>query len=122
MQLVIVGFRSLIYFSPRDLTDIGEIGAGKILELITCSATAPGMMVKIALISNKTKFSSSLFIERCLILATPFQLSILSTALSTELNKYVLHLNSLQKKWISSTKCYKTTTTEHSSSNKADPN
>ena len=39
-----------------------------------------------------------------------------------ELNKYVLHLNSLLKKWITFTKSYKTTTTHHISFNKAKPN
>ena len=33
-----------------------------------------------------------------------------------------LHLNSLQRKWITFTKSYKTTTTKHSSFNKANPN
>ena len=45
---------------------------------------------------------------------TPFQQNyLLSTLSSTELNKYVLHLNSLQRKWITFTKSYKTTTTQH---------
>ena len=39
----------------------------EILELITCSATGTGMLVKRALTSNETKVSSSGFIERCLI-------------------------------------------------------
>ena len=39
----------------------------EILELITCSATGTGILVKKALISNETKVSSSGFIERCLI-------------------------------------------------------
>ena len=47
---------------------------------------------------------------------------LLSTTSSTELNKYVLHLNSLQKKWITFTKSYKTSTTQHSSFKKANPN
>ena len=47
---------------------------------------------------------------------------LISTPSSTELNKYVLHLNSLQKKWITFTKSYKTTTTQHSSFNKTHPN
>ena len=46
----------------------------------------------------------------------------LSTPSSEELNKYVLHLNSLQKKWITFTKSNKTTTTQHSSFNKENPN
>ena len=36
----------------------------EILELITCSATGTGMLVKTALTSNKTKVSSSGFIKR----------------------------------------------------------
>ena len=39
----------------------------EILELITCSATGTGMLVKRALTSNETKVSSSGLIERCLI-------------------------------------------------------
>ena len=43
---------------------------------------------------------------------TPFQQNyLLSTPSSTELNKYVLHLNFLQKKCITFTKCYNSTTT-----------
>ena len=56
-------------------------------------------------------------------LTTPFQQNyLLSTLSSTELNKYVLHLTSLQKKWITFTKSYKTTTTQNSSFNKANLN
>ena len=47
---------------------------------------------------------------------------LLSMVSSTEINKYVLHLNSLQRKWITFTKSYKTTTTQDSSFNKANPN
>ena len=36
---------------------------------------------------------------------------LLSTLSSTELNRYVPHLNSLQRKWITFTESYKTTTT-----------
>ena len=39
----------------------------EILELITCSATGTGILVKRALTSNETKVSSSGFIERYLI-------------------------------------------------------
>ena len=39
----------------------------EILELITCSATGSGMLVKRVLTSDETKVSSSGFIERCLI-------------------------------------------------------
>ena len=53
----------------------------------------------------------------------PFQQNyLLSTFSSTELNNYVLHLNSLQRKWFTFMKSYKTTTTQHSSFNKANPN
>ena len=51
----------------------------------------------------------------------PISAKLLSTASSTELNKFVLHLNSLQRKWITFTKSYKTTTTQHSSFSKAKP-
>ena len=60
-------FQKLDEFFCRDLADIGEIGAGRNLELITCSATGPGMLVKRVLTSYETKVSSSGFIERCLI-------------------------------------------------------
>ena len=39
----------------------------EILELITCSATGTGMLVKRALTSNETKVSSSQFIEISLV-------------------------------------------------------
>ena len=39
----------------------------EVLELITCSATGTGMLVKRALSSNETKGSSSGLSERCLI-------------------------------------------------------
>ena len=42
-------------FFCMDLADIGEIGA-EILELITCSATGTGLLVKRVLTSNETKF------------------------------------------------------------------
>ena len=47
---------------------------------------------------------------------------LLSTPSSKELNKYVLHLTILQKKWITFTKSYRTNTTQHSSFNKANLN
>ena len=56
-------------------------------------------------------------------LTTPFQQNyLLSTPSSTELSKYVLHLNSLQKKCITFTKSFKTTTTQNSSFDRANPN
>ena len=49
-------------------------------------------------------------------LIIPFQQNyLLSTPSSTKLNKYILHLNSLQKKWIIFTMSYKTATALHSS-------
>ena len=39
----------------------------EIFELITCSVTGTGMLVKRALTSNETKISSSGFTERCFI-------------------------------------------------------
>ena len=56
-------------------------------------------------------------------LTIPFQQNyLLSTPSSTELNKYVLWLNSLQGKWNHLHKVHKTTTTKHSSFKKANPN
>ena len=49
------------------------------------------------------------------------QLSIIHTLIHG-VKKYVLHLNSLQRKWITFTKSYKTATTQHSSFSKANPN
>ena len=49
----------------------------EILELITCSATGSGMLVKRALASNETKVSSSGFIERCLIFLMKSVLSLM---------------------------------------------
>ena len=45
-------------------------------------------------------------------------LSVLHTLIHRD-NRYALHLNFLLKKWITFTKHYKTTTTQHSSFNKA---
>ena len=64
MQLVIVNSRRLIYFSVGILQTLVQV---EIFELITCSVTGTGMLVKRALTSNETKVSSSRFIERCLI-------------------------------------------------------
>ena len=49
------------------------------------------------------------------------KLSVIHTLIQ-ELNKYVPHMNFLQKKWITFTKSCKTTTTQYSSFNKANPN
>ena len=68
MQLVIVNSRSLINFSCRDLADIGETGACRVLELMTCSATGTVILMKTALTSNETKVSSYGFTERCFFL------------------------------------------------------
>ena len=48
----------------------------EILELITCSATGTGMLVKRPLTSKETKVNSSGFIERCLIFLMKSVLSI----------------------------------------------
>ena len=52
-----------------------------ILELITCSATGTGMLVKRALISNETKVSSSGCIEKCLIFLMKSVLSLTKDSL-----------------------------------------
>ena len=54
-------------FSVGILQILVKLVQVEILELITCSATGTGMLVKRALTSNETKVSSSGFIERCLI-------------------------------------------------------
>ena len=48
----------------------------EILELMTCSVTATGILVKGSLTSNETKVSSSQFIERCLIFLMKHVLSL----------------------------------------------
>ena len=54
-------------FTVRILQTLVKLVQVEILELITCSATGTGMLVKRALASNQTNISSSGFIERCLI-------------------------------------------------------
>ena len=54
-------------FSVGILQTLVKLVQVEILELITCSVTGTGMLVKKALTSNETKVSSSGFIERCLI-------------------------------------------------------
>ena len=67
MQLVIVNSRSLTNFSVGILQTLVKLVQVEILELITCSATGTGMLVRRALASKETKVSSSGLIERCLI-------------------------------------------------------
>ena len=67
MQLVKMNSRSLMNFSVGILQTLVKLVQVEILQLITCSATGTGMLVKRALTSNETKVSSSGFIERCLI-------------------------------------------------------
>ena len=67
MQLVRVNSRSLINFSVGILQTLVKLVQVQILELITCSTTGTGTLVKRAMTSNETKVSSSGFIERCLI-------------------------------------------------------
>ena len=64
---MIVNSRSLRNFSVGILQALLKLVQVEILELITCSATGTGMLVKRALTSNQIKVSSSGFIERCLI-------------------------------------------------------
>ena len=71
------------------------------------SAKACHDFIMILLCFNTTRFYSSY---------------LLSKPSSTELNKYVLHLNFLWRKWITFTKSYQTITTQHSPFNKANPN
>ena len=73
---MIVSSRSLIIFSVGILQTLVELVQVEILELITCSVTGTGMLVKRALISNETKVSSSGFIERCLIFLMKSMLSL----------------------------------------------
>ena len=54
-------------FSVGILQTLVKLVQVEILELITCSATDTGMLVKSTLTSDETKVSSSRFIERCLI-------------------------------------------------------
>ena len=62
MQLVRVNSRSWMRFSVGILQILVRLVQVEILELITCSATSTGMLVKRALISNETTVSSSGFI------------------------------------------------------------
>ena len=66
MQLVKVNSKSLINFSVGILQTLVKLVQVELFELITCSATGTGMLVKRALTSNETKVSSG-FIKRCLI-------------------------------------------------------
>ena len=60
-QFGIVNSRSLMNFSVGILQTLVKLVQGEILELITCSATGTGMLVK------RTLTSSSGFTERCFI-------------------------------------------------------
>ena len=77
MQLVRVNSRSLMNFSVGILQTLVKLVQVEILELMTCSATGTGMLVKRALTSNETKVSSSRFIERCLIFMMKYVLSLI---------------------------------------------
>ena len=54
-------------FSVRILLTLVKLVQVENLELITCSTTGTGMLVKRALTSNEAKVSFSGFIDRCLI-------------------------------------------------------
>ena len=75
MQLVIVNFRSLMNISVGILQTLVELVQVDIFELITCSTTGTGMLVKRALTLNETKVSSSGFIKKCLIFLMKYILS-----------------------------------------------
>ena len=59
MQLVNVYSKSLMTFSVGILQMLVKLVQAEILELITCSATGTGMLVKRALTSDETNDSSS---------------------------------------------------------------
>ena len=67
MQLVKVNSRSLLNFTIGILQTLVKLVQVEILELITCSATGTGMLVKRALTSDETNVSSYGLIERWLI-------------------------------------------------------
>ena len=56
---MIVNSRSLMNFSVGILYTLVKLVQVEILELITCSATGTGILVKTALTSNETKVSFS---------------------------------------------------------------
>ena len=60
MQLVIVSSRSLMNFTVGTLQILVKLVQVEILEMITCSATDTGMLLKRALTSNETKISTFL--------------------------------------------------------------
>ena len=61
-------FKSLMNFSVGILQILVKLVEVEILELITCSATGTGMLMKRALTPNETKVFSYGFIKRCLII------------------------------------------------------
>ena len=64
-------------FSVGILQILVKLVQVEILELIACSATGTGMLVKRALTSNETKVYSSGFIDRCLIFSVKSVLSLM---------------------------------------------
>ena len=65
----------------------------EIVELITCSGTGTGMLVKRALTSNETNVSSSGFIERCLIFLMKSVLSLTKDEVLPQLFWKILVMN-----------------------------
>ena len=63
---MIVKFQKLPDFFVGILQTLVKFVQVGILELITCSATGTGKLVKTALTSNEATVSSSGFIQRCL--------------------------------------------------------
>ena len=65
MQLVKVNSKNLMIFTVGIFQALMKLVQVENLELITCSTTGTGMLVKRVLMSNETNVSSSGFIERC---------------------------------------------------------
>ena len=71
-----VNSRSVTNFTAGILQTLVKLMQVELLELITCSATGTGLLVKRSLTSNETNVSSSGFIERCLIFLMKSALSL----------------------------------------------
>ena len=75
MQLVIVNSRNVMNFSVGILQTLVKLVQVEILELVTCSATGTGMLVKKILISMRLRFFL-LDLLMCLIPLHSYQRSI----------------------------------------------
>ena len=74
-------------FSVGILQTLVKLVQVQILELITCSATGTGLLVKRALTLNEIKVSSSGFIDRCFIFLMKSVLSLTKNSLATVILK-----------------------------------